>query len=491
MASITGTFAAAFPTAIPTALPTLVSSTPVSAATNILEAAGGKPACGKKLEPGEEAEEYDLPLHVLALFLVLIFSILGAGFPVMAKKVKWIKVPAKVFFCCKHFGTGVLIATAFVHLLPTAFGSLTDPCLPDLFTDIYPATPGLIMMIAMFALFVVEMWLNGKTGGHSHGGPTGFESGPMNLNHGGAHGPHGHSHHQHGPAAAPQRPPRYTRDVDFETEDIQYEKKIAQKMYDEGVRADPYGGDPYGDPFADGNQLEPRSEMPPWFIVFYEQYVRQRLEIVNMIKASSGGSAAPINNNKHQSMIPQAAQAPLIDSPYIDVETGQPVDPAVYKKMAMNITLLEGGILFHSVFVGMTVSITIDGFIVLLVAILFHQMFEGLGLGSRIAAVPYKQGSIRPWVLVVAFGTTAPIGQALGLALQGQYDPDSAFGLIIVGVFNAISSGLLLYASMVDLLAEDFLSEEANRTLTSKDKKLAFFFVLLGAIAMSVVGAFA
>lgn len=42
------------------------------------------------------------------------------------------------------------------------------------------------------------------------------------------------------------------------------------------------------------------------------------------------------------------------------------------------------------------------------------------------------------------------------------------------------SSGLLLYAALVDLLAEDFLSEEANRTLTSKDKKLAFFFVLLG-----------
>lgn len=347
----------------------------------------------------------------------------------MAKKVKWIKVPAKVFFMCKHFGTGVLIATAFVHLLPTAFGSLTDPCLPDLFTDIYPATPGLIMMIAMFALFVVEMWLNGKTGGHSHGGPAGFESGPASH---GAHGPHGGHAHNQGPGA-PQRPPRYTRDVDFETEDIEYEKKIAQKMYDEGIREGGYGGDPYGDPFTDRNELEPRSEMPPWFIVFYEQYVRQRLELVNMIKASTGYEAVP--TNKRQTMVPQA---PLIDSPYLDVETGQPVDPLVYKKMAMNITLLEGGILFHSVFVGMTVSITIEGFVILLIAILFHQMFEGLGLGSRIAAVPYKQGSIRPWVLVVAFGTTAPIGQAIGLLVRGSYDPNSAFGLIIVGVFNAM-----------------------------------------------------
>ena len=69
------------------------------------------------------------------------------------------------------------------------------------------------------------------------------------------------------------------------------------------------------------------------------------------------------------------------------------------------------------------------------------------------------------------------------------------------------SSGLLLYAALVDLLAEDFLSEEANRLLTSKDKIAAFAWVLAGgesysciiywmflislAAGMSVVGAFA
>ena len=48
--------------------------------------------------------------------MVLAASLLGAGFPVVAKKVKWVKIPAKTFFICKHFGTGVLIATAFVHV---------------------------------------------------------------------------------------------------------------------------------------------------------------------------------------------------------------------------------------------------------------------------------------------------------------------------------------------------------------------------------------
>jgi 3-hydroxymyristoyl/3-hydroxydecanoyl-(acyl carrier protein) dehydratase len=64
-----------------------------------------------------------------------------------------------------------------VKLLPTAFQSLNDPCLPDLFTDKYPAMPGVIMMAALFCLFVVEMWLNAKTGGHTHGSATGEEFG--------------------------------------------------------------------------------------------------------------------------------------------------------------------------------------------------------------------------------------------------------------------------------------------------------------------------
>jgi hypothetical protein len=48
--------------------------------------------------------------------IVFFASILGCGFPVVAAKVKWMKIPPPVFFFCKHFGTGVLIATAFVHV---------------------------------------------------------------------------------------------------------------------------------------------------------------------------------------------------------------------------------------------------------------------------------------------------------------------------------------------------------------------------------------
>ncbi|KIW14823.1 hypothetical protein PV08_07608 [Exophiala spinifera] len=431
-----------------------------------------KPQCGGG---AAELSEYDLPLHVGAVFMVFAFSIAGAGLPVMGKRVSWARLPPRVIFFCKHFGTGVLIATAFVHLVPTAFQSLGDPCLPSLLTDDYPAMPGVIMMFALFALFTIEMYLKAKTGGHSHGGPMGNATS--------APGPHRHGHaHVHRPGLAeqgarpgvgtPQTLPAYGVHSQDESEVDGFEKPHAYThSYEISAVAR-----------EEMEQYNNLTDMPTWFQVFYAQYVRQREELKDMILAVTPRSFYP------------AEKSVFDDSSSVgvpDTDSEASVDAMTLKTMNLNISLLEGGILFHSIFVGMTVSITTDGFVILLVAILFHQFFEGLGLGSRIAAVPYPKQSIRPWVLVCAFGTTCPIGQAIGLLTRNSYDPSSAFALILVGAFNAFSSGLLIYAALVDLLAEDFLSEEASLIMTKKDKIQAFCFVLTGAAGMSVVGAFA
>lgn len=326
--------------------------------------------------------------------------------------------------------------------------------------------PGVIMMGSLFCLFVIEMWLNSKTGGHSHGGSTGEEFG-------GGHA----GGHAHGPQNAFNNPIRRVQSYDSQV-------TMAYPADKKGAWVEnTYQGDNF--PFGknDDRELEVKSEMPPWFIVFYEQYVRQRDEMISMVNRAM--PALP-NYNQPPNDVEKQQQSYF----ETDVEE-QEVDPVLLKKLSSQITLIEGGILFHSVFVGMTISLTAEGFIVLLVAIVFHQAFEGLGLGSRIAAVPYPKGSWKPWALVVAFGTTAPFGQALGLAVGNAFDPESPLGLILIGTFNAISSGLLLYAALVDLLAEDFLSEEAQHTLTGSAKKKAFCYVLIGAAGMSIVGAFA
>lgn len=162
------------------------------------------------------------------------------------------------------------------------------------------------------------------------------------------------------------------------------------------------------------------------------------------------------------------------------------------KRQMLQCMLLEAGILFHSVFIGMAISVaTGPAFVVFLIAISFHQSFEGLALGSRIAAIQFPKSSLRPWLMVLAYGLTTPFGQAIGLIVHRMYDPQSMGGLLVVGFMNAVSSGLLLYAGLVQLLAEDFLSEKSHRTLRGKKRLHAFLCVVAGAVLMAVVGAFA
>lgn len=165
------------------------------------------------------------------------------------------------------------------------------------------------------------------------------------------------------------------------------------------------------------------------------------------------------------------------------------------QRQLLQCLLLEAGILFHSIFIGMALSVaTGTSFIVLLVAISFHQTFEGFALGSRIASlIPdlFGPSSMKPWLMSLAYGTTTPLGQALGLILHNFYDPASATGLLMVGITNAISSGLLLFAGLVELLAEDFLSESSYQSLQGRRRVEACVSVACGAILMALVGAFA
>lgn len=84
-----------------------------------------------------------------------------------------------------------------------------------------------------------------------------------------------------------------------------------------------------------------------------------------------------------------------------------------------------------------------------------------------------------------------PIGQAIGLATHTLYSPESETGLLIVGIFNAISAGLLTYASIADLIVEDFLSDESWRVLRGKKRIIASLLVFAGAFGMSLIGAWA
>ena len=53
-------------------------------------------------------------------------TLIAVSFPALSKRVKYLRIPSLVFFLGKHFGTGVILSTAFVHLLTDAFKALNS-----------------------------------------------------------------------------------------------------------------------------------------------------------------------------------------------------------------------------------------------------------------------------------------------------------------------------------------------------------------------------
>ena len=57
-----------------------------------------------------------LGVRISSIFVILIGSFWGAWFPVFAARHKGVGIPEWAFFVAKYFGSGVIVATAFIHV---------------------------------------------------------------------------------------------------------------------------------------------------------------------------------------------------------------------------------------------------------------------------------------------------------------------------------------------------------------------------------------
>uniref|UniRef100_A0A1J3EI58 Zinc transporter 5 n=1 Tax=Noccaea caerulescens TaxID=107243 RepID=A0A1J3EI58_NOCCA len=151
--------------------------------------------------------------------------------------------------------------------------------------------------------------------------------------------------------------------------------------------------------------------------------------------------------------------------------------------------VLEVGIIVHSVVIGISLgaSQSPDTAKALFAALMFHQCFEGLGLGGCIA-----QGNFnRMWITIMSilFSVTTPIGIAVGMGIANSYDSSSSTALIMQGVLNSASAGILIYMSLVDFLAADFMHPkmQSNTGL----QIMAHISLLVGAGIMSLLAKWA
>ena len=147
-----------------------------------------------------------------------------------------------------------------------------------------------------------------------------------------------------------------------------------------------------------------------------------------------------------------------------DVEQYKPRPIEDYAAQMTAIFILEFGVVFHSIFVGLTLAVAGDEFKTLYVVLVFHQTFEGLGLGSRLAVTPWPKNRLwTPYILALAYGLSTPIAIAVGLGLRTTYAPGSQTALIVNGVFDSISAGILIYTGLVELMAHEFMFSQFMR----------------------------
>ncbi|KAJ5298016.1 hypothetical protein PENANT_c039G06408 [Penicillium antarcticum] len=324
-----------------------------------------------------------LGARISSIFVILFVSSAFTVFPVLAKCMPSWKIPQNVYLFGRYFGTGVIVATAFVHLLDPAYKRIgPKTCVGESgYWGEYSWCAG-IVLFTVFVIFLLdlaaEVYVEQKYGVHKNEEATNaFITHEHNL-------------------------------------DVQPAPENSTTVLDEKER-----------------------RVETW--------------------ASDGDSTTAERS---------------------------------FRQQIAAFLLLEFGIIFHSVIIGLNLGVTGSEFATLYPALVFHQSFEGLGIGARMSAIPFGNHTWLPWILCAAYGLTTPISIAIGLGLRTTYVPGSKASLITQGVLNAVSAGILVYTGLVELLARDFLFDPCR---TRRRSKLLFMVCcsVLGAGIMALIGKWA
>ena len=93
--------------------------------------------------------------HVGAIFIQILVSFLGTAIPLWTKK-KGGKYTKLILSLGRNFGNGVILATAFCHMLIGATERFSSPCLPSFFQESYTAFAGVFCLLAILTVQLVQ-----------------------------------------------------------------------------------------------------------------------------------------------------------------------------------------------------------------------------------------------------------------------------------------------------------------------------------------------
>lgn len=108
--------------------------------------------------------------------------------------------------------------------------------------------------------------------------------------------------------------------------------------------------------------------------------------------------------------------------------------------------------------IGITLNVTPDSYYTtLFVVILFHQTFEGLALGTRIAGLPHSTCSVIKFLMAGVFTLITPVGMAIGVGVLSHFNGNDPSTILAIGTLDALSAGILLWVGLVEMLAHDWM----------------------------------
>lgn len=163
------------------------------------------------------------------------------------------------------------------------------------------------------------------------------------------------------------------------------------------------------------------------------------------------------------------------------------IDVVLWLKMRLYyyrlLQVLELGIVSHSIIIGLSLGVSQSPCTIkpLIGALSFHQFFEGFALGGCISQAQFR--TLHTTLMACFFAITTPIGIAIGTGISSFYNPNSPRALVVEGIFDSISAGILVYMALVDLIAADFLSKRMSCNV--RLQIVSYFTLFLGAGLMS------
>ncbi|KAK8472034.1 hypothetical protein PHAVU_002G100001 [Phaseolus vulgaris] len=94
-----------------------------------------------------------LPLKLIAIFTILVSSIIGVTLPLVTRSVPALSPENDLFIIVKCFAAGIILGTGFMHVLPDSFDMLWSDCLKEKPWHEFPFSG----LVAMFSALITMM----------------------------------------------------------------------------------------------------------------------------------------------------------------------------------------------------------------------------------------------------------------------------------------------------------------------------------------------